>query len=214
MQSQYRRNQAKSLRNSKNTKRRGSTHPPELSDYTVRQFRTLRFTAVAACDETAISFTDILNTIGVASSATVGYNLYDFVKIVRVRAWGIAALGTPSTVSICFSNDVNSGYIGDGRIHSDTSLGFSPAYVNAKPDPKSFSAIYQTVGAEYTAFTVTCPAGSIIDLDVHFRDQSGQGTAATNALVGATVGALYYRGLDAIAIATSNLVPPSGVYRL
>lgn len=59
---------------------------------------------------------------------------------------------------------------------------------------------------------ISCPTGSIIDLAVTFKCRNGAAvTAATNALVGATVGATYFRGLDGLATAGTQLAPPFGV---
>jgi len=187
-------------------------HPPQINGYEITHSKTLRFTATAAATNTAITFTNLLNTIGIVSAATQGYLLFDQVKIRRVRVWGISALGTPSSVSVTFVGG-SAGLQGDLVLHQDTSLGFEPAFVSAVPSSMCTCAFWQTVIGT-TAFILTCPAGSTIDCDLSFRDTPGNTQAATGALVAGTVGAVYYRGLDGIAIATTNFPPPVGIYSL
>jgi hypothetical protein len=46
---------------------------------------------------------------------------------------------------------------------------------------------------------------------VSFRNIPGIANAATNASVGATIGTVFYRGLDGLAIASTNFPPPPGI---
>jgi hypothetical protein len=141
----------------------------------------------------------------VATSATVGYDLFEMVRIHRVTVWAQAALGTPTTVAIKYNTTT-----GDQTIHTDTSLGVKPAFVSARPSNKSLAAFFQLSGAG-AAFQITAPAGSIIDVQCSFKTTSLAPVMAQNALVGATVGEFYYRGLDGLAAATTNLPPPMTV---
>lgn len=188
------------------------THPPQIGNYQIIHERTLRFTAVAAAASTNITFADILDCIGIATTAIAGYELFDLVRIKRLDVWGIASLGTPSTISVVYSG-TTAGSVGDVSLHTDTSLGFEPAFVSARPGGRSLASMFQPYTAG-TAFTITCPAGAVVDLHVTFRDVPGEGTALQAALVGATVGSIFYRGLDGAAIAGTNFKPPAGVVQL
>jgi hypothetical protein len=182
-------------------------HPPQLNDYQVVHGTTLRFTSVAAATNTAITAADLLDTMLVASAAVVGSDLFDVVKIKKIEIWGQAALGTPSTVEVAFINPN-----GDNNVHTDTSLGVRPAYVAARPSRLSLASFFQ-VSTATAVFSLTCPAGSIIDVHLTFRTSSAAPVTVQNLLVGATVGEFYFRGLDGLAIAGTNFPPPVGVPR-
>jgi hypothetical protein len=183
---------------------RSLTHPPQLNLYQLVWNKVLRFTSTAAATGTQITFQGICNTILFASTATAPYQVFDFCKINRVSVWGQAALGTPSTVQVVFNGTT---IIGDANVHSDTSLGVLPACVHARPGA-AVAALFQVNG---NAFQLTCPAGSIIDVEVTLRDSLGLATAASNASVGATVGGVFYRGLDGLAAASTNFPPVGNV---
>jgi hypothetical protein len=196
---------AKSLRNSK-TRVNSRIHPPAISNYDLTHSQVLRFTATAAASATAIAFNDLLDSIAVATTATAGFQLFDTVKVRMIEVWACAALGTPTTITVEFPNTE-----GDSRLHTDTSLGVSPAYLRAIPSSRSTSGFWHLSGAG-TAFAVTVPAGAIIDVHLSFRGSGGFSTALQVVQVGATVGSVFWRGLDGIAIATTNFPPPAGVY--
>ena len=193
---------AKRSRRSKTT----SSHPPALTGTELKHHVALRFTAVAAASSTSISWRNLLDTLLVATTATAGTNLFEFVKIRAIRVWGIGALGTPTTVIVRFSG-ASTGLVGDNEYHADTSMGIEPAMVYAKPAAKSLASNYQ-VSSVSEAFTITCPAGSVVDVLLSFRSQfSAVNATAAVALSGATAGQQYLRGLDGLAAGATNFVP-------
>lgn len=183
-------------------------HPPQVNGYEISHSIRLRFTVTAAATSVSITGASILDTILTAVTAVLGYELFDIFRIRQVELWGQAALGTPSTVSVIFTTNT-----GDQSIHTDTSLGVKPAYVRAVPSDRSLASFW-TTSTGTSVFTVTCPAGSVLDLSCDFRTTNALAVAAQNALVGATVGELYYRGLDGLAIAATNFPPIVGVARI
>lgn len=178
------------------------THPPQLNLYQLDWSKVLRFTATAAAAGTQITYQDLLDTILFATTATAPYQVFNFVRIKRVSVWGQAALGTPSSVQVVFNG---TSIVGDATVHSDTSLGVLPACVHARPKA-TVAALYQVSG---NAFKISCPAGSIIDVHVNMKDALDNAVAAQNASVGATVGGIFYRGMDGEAAASTNF-PPVG----
>jgi len=153
-----------------------------------------------------VTFQNLLDTLLVATTAVAGVDLFQTVKIRRIRVWGIAAIGTPSVVSVEFSG-TTAGFVGDQAIHTDTSVGVQPAHVDAVPSKKCLASNYQ-VSTAVIAFYLLCPTGAIIDLELSFRSQFQVANAtAQNALVGATPGSQYIRGFDGAATAGSIFVP-------
>jgi len=180
------------------------THPPQIPSYTLRHSTKLRFVSSAAFD-TVITWQNLLDTILVAATATTGFDVFETVKIRFVEVWAAPLLGSAVSVSVAFAG-LTAGQVGDQKIHTDTSMGVQPAHVKARPDRKSLASDFQSSGAT-NAFTLTVPAGAVIDVALTFIGIFASAKAAQNALVAATAGAFYVRGLDGLAVASTQLVP-------
>lgn len=196
-------------RPSKSSKQSGARfaraqHPPPLPDIAETRTRRLRFIANAAFDG-EISYANLLDSVLVAATATQGYQLYNTVRLIAVEMWHCPVASTVSTVSVIFDGQ-NTGLIGDLKIHSDSSMGLSPAHVRARPSPNCGAALMQATGAS-SAFRLTVPSGAVVDVTLEMRNEFNGTTAVGSALVGATAGAVYLRGLDGLPIATTVLVP-------
>jgi len=178
------------------------SHPPQLPSYGITRDVRMRFAALAAA-ETNFTFQNLLDTILVATSATTATDLFEAVRINSIEIWAIAALGTPATVIAIFDG-TTVGAAGDQKTHTDTSVGVEPAHVKARPDPRTQAGQFQANSAA-TAFILTVPAGAIIDVSMTLRQPVlGTVVASQNVLVGATAGAVYYRGLDGKTTALTN----------
>jgi hypothetical protein len=187
------------------------SHPPQLNGIEVRHSVTLRFIASAAISQ-VITFQNLLDTMLLATSATAVFDLFQMVKIRRVRCWALPVIGNATTVEVQF-NGASAGRVGDQAIHSDTSMGIQPACVSARPNRRSLAADFQTNAAS-TAMTLVCPSGTVIDMDLSFRGAFTTAVAAQNVAVGATAGAVYLRGLDGNAASTTSLPPANLIYTI
>lgn len=177
-------------------------HPPQLPSYGITRDVRMRFTATAAA-ESFISYQNLLDTVLVAVTSILGADLFDAVRVNSIEVWAIAALGTPTTVSVSFLG-ATVGAQGDQKTHTDTSMGVEPAHVKAKPDPLSQAAQFQASAAD-VAFGLVVPAGAVIDVSMTFRQPVFATVVnAQNALVAAAPGAVYYRALDGKAVAATN----------
>jgi len=151
-----------------------------------------------------ITWENLLDSIGVATTTIAGFQVFDQVRLNAVEVWSTPAIGAASTVSVQFATAVL-GVQGDGRVHSDTSMSIEPAHIVARPSPLSQTAQWQA-SSNNAAFTLTCPTGSVVDVTLAFRVLSTRPpTALQNALVAATVGDIFYRGLDGLATAATQL---------
>jgi hypothetical protein len=187
-------------------------HPPQLNAYEVTYNRTLRFVANTAIAQN-FTFQNLLDLILLTTSATAPFDLFFAVRIKKIRAWAVPAIGTVSDIVIVFDGTA-AGFVGDRKVHLDQSMGIEPAYVQCSPDPASLASKFQ-VSSTAVAFNLQCAGGTVIDLDLSFRsDILGNPIAAQNASVGANVGTVAYRGLDGLAIATTKLPPPTGVFSI
>jgi hypothetical protein len=152
-----------------------------------------------------ITFQNLLDAYLVASTAVQGHQVFQTVKIRRVRCWAAAALGAATAVEVEFSG-LTAGITGDQVIHTDTSMGIQPAYVSARPSRRCLASEFQLSSAA-TAVTIRGPSGMVIDMELTYHGQFVSTTNVANALVGATPGGFYLRGLDGLATAGTQ-VPP------
>jgi hypothetical protein len=185
--------------------REAQSHPPQTS-FQLATSRRLRFSVTTALTEAPITFQNLLDTIAVATSATTAQDLFTHVKVKAVEMWSVPVVGNVALVACAFTG-ISAGAAGTGRVISDTSMGIQPAHIIARPERMSQVGQYQPSGAK-VAFELTCPVGAIIDLVVSFRNALDNGATATqNVPVAASGGQLFYRGLDGLAIATTQIPP-------
>jgi hypothetical protein len=170
----------------------------------------MRFIVTAAVVNGAIAFTNVLDGIILAATAVTGFQLFDQVRIHAVEMWAIGSGVTPVTVDCTFTGNVV-GASGSARVWSDTSVSLQPAHIRAVPGPLAQAGQWQPSTAN-NAFTLNCPAGTVIDVDVSYRNDNSA-PLATAALVAAVPGEIYYRGLDGVAIAATNFVPQAPLTR-
>lgn len=184
---------------------RAIPHPPPV-DPQVKQSMRLRYSCTTAATNKQILFSNILDGVLIATTATAGYDLFTAVRVKAVEVWAVPSQGSaPTPVRVQFpSLPDGGGLVGDARVFSDTSMGIEPAHVIARPDPKSALGLWNNNGGD-VAFLLTCPIGAVIDLLVDLRIDQNTAPVTTAALVSATVGNMYFRGLDGLAVAATTL---------
>jgi hypothetical protein len=167
----------------------------------------MRFVVTTAQSRATFTFQNLLDTINIAATAVTAFDLFDQVRVNFVEIWAVPVQGAaPQQVALEYSGAAV-GTAGDGRLFSDSSMGIEPAHVRASPSRLSQAALWQASSAN-TAFQLTAPVASVIDVDLSFRTvQSDAPVAVQNVPAGATAGQLYYRGLDGLAIAATTLPP-------
>lgn len=180
------------------------THPPQNNGVQLSHSTTLRFVVKTAFSG-GITFQNILDSYLVATGAATGVQLFQTVRIRRVRIWALPVIGAATSVSLEFGG-VTAGVTGDQMIRTDTSMGIEPAHIDARPNARCLAAEYQLSSAAI-AFNMAVPVGAVVDLELSWRGQFSAPTALANALVGATAGQLYLRGLDGLATATTSFTP-------
>jgi hypothetical protein len=180
-------------------------HPPQIRSYGIMRDVRLRFAAGSAFNG-PITYQNLLDTIELATTAIAPFNLFNQVQVKSVELWALPAIGAAATVQVIFAG-LTVGAAGDFKLHTDTSMGIQPAHVKASPDPKTQAGQYQPSSTD-VAFDLAVPTGAVVDVTLSFRNAIiGAVQAAQNASVGATVGSIFYRGLDGKALATTVLVP-------
>lgn len=149
----------------------------------------------------------LLTAAGVAANTagTTGTAIHQTVKVNQIEIWSPpASQGAAVTCSVLFPASINS----PAREITDTTVSTAqPAHVVCSPPQKSLAGFWQE-GVGNTMFTLTAPAGSIIDIWLSLIIADGvQPTANTATLVGGTSGAIYYCSLDSSTAAGSVYKP-------
>jgi hypothetical protein len=183
------------------------SHPPSIGSYNVTHGTRLRFLANAAFAGN-ITYQNLLDTILWADTTTVPVDVFHTVKIRKVEAWVLPTIGSAATLEVEFSG-VTAGSQGTNKIVTDTSMGIQPAHVSAAPGRESLASKWQ-LSSTAVAFALTCPSGSVIDVELSFKNNPGEVKAAQNVSVAATAGSLNFRGLDGAAVATTVFTPAVG----
>lgn len=178
-----------------------------IQNYELMLSRRLRFQVANAIDN-VYTYQNILDTIGMASNAATLQNLFNAVRVRKLEVWASDALGLTTSIMLGFNNNANAGLGGDFDYVQDNMLGVQNAYIKHCPKPNAQAGQFQRSSAQ-TCFYIKAPVGSIIDLSVTMKNLPGIFAAqAQNAAVGLTTGVVYYRGLDGLAAAGTN-VPPA-----
>jgi hypothetical protein len=183
-------------------------HPPELRSYGLVTSKTFRFVALSA-ENFPVTYANLIDMMVFMGTTILPYRLFQSVRLKRVKAWALPAIGTAASVSVVF-NGTTAGSQGDRKAYTDTSMGIEPAFVNAVPDPKTLCADFQIQSAA-VAFNLQVPVGAVIDVSVDYKaDPLATGASASAAAVATTAGVIAYRGLDGLAVAASQFAVPTG----
>jgi hypothetical protein len=127
----------------------------------------------------------------------------------RVSIWSpIVSAFTPETVEI----EWNGGLYAPSAIHSAISEGLFPAKLATRPPPMSSPDLWTLSGASNLAevlFTVTCPVGSVLQVEVAARLMDDEAASEGDIVGGSVIGTVYYGPLDGFA--SNTLVASGGV---
>jgi hypothetical protein len=201
----------KTQRKSQNSNTSLSLFHPPSTDLVLRgKDMKLRFQGATSVRQ-GITTANILDTLLFAASATVGYDVLQSIKIKYIEIWSIATTNVPSTISLEFAMAGSSGDT-PMMVFTDTTLGSAfPSHLKVRPPAKSAAAQWQTSASE-NYLQLTLPANSVIDICFEYTMFSAGLSQAQNALVAATPGSIYARGLDGLGAATSTIPMVSGTY--
>ncbi len=184
-------------------------YPPQI-DVPIVLGKTYRFQSSAAITGRNLIFTEILDLLCMAATATSAYRIVGSVKLKKIEIWATSpTLDSPVTVSFQkLSSTAGTG--ADSIVKSDTSMGYDrPAHLVVKFRENEQVAQWQNQNQTALYGSITVPKGAIVDLTYAFAVQESLvATAVTGAVAGATVGAVYLRALDN-SQATPQLIPVS-----
>ena len=151
-----------------------------------------------------ITWRMLLDTVVMATTSTAGSDVFYSMRLHYVEIWtpDAAAGVVANWPSLAFDSPSQ----GDQRVFQVpcTSNG---GYAKCKPAKTSINGLTWQTSSSVGAFTLTdISVGTIVRIrcTVRARMGSGSATSAANALSGATAGAMYLRGLDGLATASTS----------
>jgi len=186
------------------------SHPPQINPQITHNQRFRFVVQTTAASQKNITFNNLLDCLFVATSATTGVQVFDSVKIKKVELWYVpTSTNPPSQVVIAWNGAPTAGGVGiagNAKVVGDTSLGIEPAHV-LSPAPRDSNAGLWNQSSTAVAFSLTCPVGTVVDVEMSLKTDESPPTSVTNAPVGAVAGQFYFRGLDGNPIASTTFLP-------
>jgi hypothetical protein len=204
------------LKKKKKSPKRIHRFPPPITSYDLLWSPIFRFEAQASAGPINITAQNLLDTYLVATSAIAGLQLFNFARVRKVEMWCPSNPQSFLSTTQCSIKFIGAIGTGTGQssdtLHVASSMGADqPGHLSAKPKPQEAAGLFSSATAG-NLFQMYFTTGTIIDVHISFRCNTGvNGASLTNALVGATAGTSYFRGLDGLAKAATNLPPTNGV---
>lgn len=161
---------------------------------------TYRFKKTNASVST-VNWSDLFNLYIVATSATVGYPIFDAVKLKKVRLYQMPIMNTSSTgfalapAKIIFNGNPAGTSFGSDRM-AQCEAGPFGGSCSLKPAPPCDGWLNSVTAG--IAFSVYGPIGLVVDVSLSVQLAGGiTGAGTAVASTGATIGRIYGNYLDA-----------------
>lgn len=184
---------------------RGPRFPPQITSSIVIK-KKLRFNSGVSVGTSTISAISLGDLWCFATAANAAYQVAEFVRIRKVEMWcSPPSTLAPTTISVDWVGSTT-GAFGNSRKIIDTTIGFEPAHVVAKPPEGLQTGQWLSASANVNVCQIQYAAGTVIDLtyDIVVRD-NGSVQTVSGGVAGATIGANYVRALDSTT--TGALIP-------
>jgi len=199
----------------KNKQQRGGqivdpTKVPQLST-TIKLTHTFRFVSTAGITGRSLLFTELLDLLCMATSATAAARIMNSVKIKRLQIWAATSVAT-SSLSVLFQKGSSTGaQSGNSVNYSDTALGVSQvAHIDVKFSDKEQVGQWQGPSVTSIYGIISVPQGGVVDITLSYSLMDFETAFPVVAsVVGASAGRVYCRALDN-SQATPQLNAPVG----
>ncbi len=168
-----------------------------------RFIRKIRYLASGAVAATIVSNDMIFGAGSLAATTTAIYNVTRSYRLLSVEVWAPpAAQGSTSTVTLRWPATQSSPVVDVSDTSSSVSIN---AHIKTSPPKESTVGFWQAMGTNNNMFLLTCPTSSIVDVVFEYIFSDLAAANNSSAVVGATVGQLYFTALDR---STSNVLSP------
>ncbi len=168
-----------------------------------RFVRKIRYLASGAVSATIVSNDMIFAAGTMAATTTSIYNICRSYRLLSVEVWAPPATqGSTSTVTVRWPSTQSSPVVDVSDTSSSVSVN---AHIRTSPPKESTVGFWQAMGTNNNMFLITCPTSSIVDITYEFIWSDLAGANTSSAVVGATVGQLYFTAIDR---SSSNVLAP------
>jgi len=189
----------------------GGNKPPQLGNIIPHYIKTYRYSMSSG--SSILTTTKMIHGLG--GIATANVTLQPFVgsfRIHSIRIWAPSASSALASCSVAWEG----GLFGLTKTIEDASISVTtPAFVFTKPPTGSTAAFWQGFATNNTLFTITTNVpNTIVDVKLSCILSDNSSPPSTVVVVGATVGDVYFLGLDGLPVSTSLFVPlgvPTGI---
>jgi len=198
-------------KNSKGRSRKGQGDGAIASrrvDTQLRQTMTLRFSSTTG-GKLSVRWENLLDCVLFAGTAVQGYDVFDLVKVQKVSLEVMASAENATTSAVLsFPGSNAGGNYGDGAVYEAAGMGTTrPARVSGRPAARSQTNQFHP-SVHDIAFVIDAKSSQVsgnpqvlVEVVLEYRNTVDLGaTAAQNALVSATPGEMYFRGLDGLPL--------------
>ncbi len=199
-------NRVRGQRRNPNGRSSGTPQPAPLQA-SIQVDKVIRFKFSAALASVAVTDTDLIDLLCMATAANAAYGLAKAYKLRAIEMWADPVAGG-SLISI-EDRAVSSDFGTTSRLREDTTLGTArPAHLKWSPAPMSLNATWQLGINGQPRFILVSSGAGYLDLHYSIVLQDGDTPVAVGAAVaGATTGKVYIRSLNSSS--GTNLVPVS-----
>ena len=170
--------------------------------------KVVRFKASAALSAQAVSISDLMDLLCVATTATNAKRLASTFRLRKIEAWAPPDSAGASVVLAIEDATSQLDFGGPSRRKEDVTMGQSrPAHLIWRPKANSVQSKWLNDQQQATALLeLTCPTGTVFDVHISWILQDGEiPTTVTAAVSGAVAGTIYLRSLCS---STSANLPP------
>lgn len=183
-----------------------SLQPRQLANFELRQTMRLRFQNATNGTDTIATWKNLLDTVFMVATGAVAYQIFDFVRILKIEMWSITNSTLVTTVGVDFGDAVL-GVQGDGGSFEACSVGSAvPAHLKCRPNPGSQAAQFQAASSNpaFHIRTNGAVGSTIVELTLEFKNSVVLNpTIISNPATAGTFGDIYFGGFDGLRIATT-----------
>jgi hypothetical protein len=190
----------------------GGNTPPQLGNVIPHFIKTYRFSMSSGT--VSINSDQVIAACGGIASTTTGLRPFvGAIKVLSVKMWAPSVSNALASCSVAWEG----GLFGVTKTITDSSISVTtPAKVFTKPPKDCSSNFWQNTNANPLFTLITNVGSTIVDVKLSciLSDNTVAYSFSPITIVGATVGNLYFLGLDGLGAATSKFIPigvPTGV---
>jgi len=164
--------------------------------------------AVTGLTFQSITVANLMDALAICRvSGGLGAQIYDSIRIRRVRIWSPFVAGVPVKAYISWSGPIG-GAQGNDFSKTDESINpMIPAYVSMRPPTDSLAGKWIPTQLVGQVLAIQCAANAIIQIVSDYRvDSTSAVTGTARAIVG-NPAQFYFGGLDGLSVAAPSLFP-------